>query len=322
MHEISKTRVLVRSLPRLRAPRNYFINDKISEKVKTKVRIKPVGFRPGMRLYPALGIVSAIATILLALVIFGDNLLTSTTPVALAPAVEAPSEALSVEQEVQRTTGETPSPTEAAPVLAMGAPAVSSPTPDIGALKTGPSENATPTTIYLYAYPPTSTPEHPFIILNDQTEIAVDACEKYYSTGANPTEAYLYHCPTPTRTPFSFLQGFSQTPTTTASATPSLTPNATPTPTPSILPGASEAPLPMLNAAVTREGGAPPELIQPVPQSDTGDLAPSAAEPAEEPETTPNMGFIRYIVLAAEISLAAIAIIAGVIAIILRIRAG
>ena len=72
-----------------------------------------------------MGIVSAFATILLVLVIFGDTFLTSTTPVALAPA--APAESVAVQQEVQRSEASTSSPTEAQPLVMMQAPAIESP---------------------------------------------------------------------------------------------------------------------------------------------------------------------------------------------------
>jgi hypothetical protein len=320
MHEISKTRVLIRSLPRLRAPRNFYI----TEKDNLNVRAKPVGLLPNRRLSPALGIVSAIATILLALVIFGDTLLTSTTPVALSPAVEAPSEALSVQQEIEQVGDETPPPTEAAPLMLMGAPAASTPPPSEQAFKIGESWNATPTTIYLYAYPPTATPEHPLSILNDQTEIAGRICESYYATGASPTEAYLYHCPTPTNTPSYLLQGTlpTATPTPSPTSTPTPTPSPTPSPSPSPTPTATEVVPSGLNAAATVEEEVPLGKQPGSANADSTNRTLPVAQTTETPETSPNIAFLRYVVLAVEVSLAAIAIIAGVTAIILRIRAG
>jgi hypothetical protein len=55
---------------------------------------------------------------------------------------------------------------------------------------------------------------------------------------------------------------------------------------------------------------------------DTGNPTPIVSDIAEEQPSTPNVTFIHYLVLAAEVSLAAIAIIAVIVAIILRIRTG
>src|SRR4030065_2270076 len=68
LQEISKTRVLLKSLPRLRAPRNYYIS------------AQPVGVRSRLRLAPTFGIVSALATILLAVGIFSNKLLIPHNP--------------------------------------------------------------------------------------------------------------------------------------------------------------------------------------------------------------------------------------------------
>jgi len=49
---------------------------------------------------------------------------------------------------------------------------------------------------------------------------------------------------------------------------------------------------------------------------------PSATEQSENSSTTPNLSFLKYLFLTIEISLASVAIIAGITAIILRIRSG
>ena len=78
LQEISKTRLLVRSLPKLRAPRNYY------------VKAEAIRARPTLRLAPVFGIVSAIASVLLALVIFGSTFFSSSPQVAMAPAAPNP----------------------------------------------------------------------------------------------------------------------------------------------------------------------------------------------------------------------------------------
>jgi hypothetical protein len=47
----------------------------------------------------------------------------------------------------------------------------------------------------------------------------------------------------------------------------------------------------------------------------------ATSQEADETQASPNVSFLNYIVLTLEISLAAIAILAGITAIILRIRA-
>jgi hypothetical protein len=52
-----------------------------------------------------------------------------------------------------------------------------------------------------------------------------------------------------------------------------------------------------------------------------GNPTPAIQEQAQATSSTPNLAFLHYILLTVEISLAAIAIFAGITAIILRIRA-
>src|SRR4030042_5355317 len=77
LHEITKTRLLIRNLPILRAPHNYYI------------KAEAVRVRPTQRLAPVFGIVLAVARVLLALVIFGSTFFNTNPQVALAPAVPA-----------------------------------------------------------------------------------------------------------------------------------------------------------------------------------------------------------------------------------------
>jgi hypothetical protein len=326
LHELDETRLLMHSLPRLRAPRNYFIS--------AETIARPVGIRQPLRLAPAYGIVSAIATILLVLVIFGDKLLSSTSPVSLAPASAAPTVIMEMVQEVEQSIPATSAPAEAAPKLMMEAPILDTAPPPSSDLVVGESMPATPTTIYLNALPPTSTPEVSMSILNSQVATATDTCEGYGGYGGiSPLPPY---CQTPTESPSGSLQGIFingtpdssaseiplSTPTPTLPDTPSPTPSLTASPTPSPTPGLTDTPAFVQEAAPETRIQAPLVPAPTVQVLEEGDTTPSQTETSELPETTPNFDFIQYPVLAIELSLAAIAIIAGLIAIIMRIRAG
>jgi hypothetical protein len=342
LKELSQTRSLLRALPKIRAPRNYYINAQDVSMTENS--------RPLMKWAPAMGIVSALATILLVLVIFGDTFLTSTTPVALAPAAPvalasaAPVESVSDQQEVQRIEASTSSPTETQPSIMMQAPAIESPILPQDTMTAEGEQIPTPTTIYLFAFLPTATPEITSTILGEQAKIAEITCEEYLASGAYPTLPYIPDCPTPTPLQSFSLQGIPPTSTvtitltitytlelnTTPSSTETLNPTITPspkftqefsaTPYPSVIPSDTAAPL--MNAAPSIEQSAPSAKQLPGQEMDTGVASPTEAEVAEEQSSAPNTSFIRYLILAAEISLAAIAIIAGIIAIILRVRTG
>jgi len=317
LHEISKTRILVHSLPQLRAPRNYYVN---ATAVQT---------RPSHQLAPIFGIVSAIASVLLALVIFGSTFLKSSSQVAMAPALPVANETIVVQQEVQRSAVTPLPPTEAAPGVLMGAPLRASPTPNIGALKIVQTENATPTTIYLFAYPPTSIPEKLVTLNEEQNEISQIQCEEYYGSGAYPTLTSQYDCPTPTpsNTISSFLDILSSpSPTPTTTPTPTITPTTTPAPTGSPTPTASATPTPPVvppsiqNIAPTGGAESQTGITSPDQVVSAGNPTPAGQEKTVNPG--PNLSFLNYLLLTVEISLAAIAIIAGIVAIVIRVRAG
>ncbi len=226
------------SLPKLRAPRNYF------------VKAEAVQPRPTFRLAPVFGIVSAVSSVLLALVIFGSTFFESNPQVAMAPSLPVADETIAVQQEVELSAASPISPTEAAPVVMMGAPLVASPTPNIGALKAGPTEHATPTTVYLYAYPPTSTPENLTTLNEVQAETDRLHCEEIYGSSAYPTLSSQYNCPTPSPSStsseysLSIQSSTSITPTITSTPTATLTPTTTPTPTPTNTPTPTASPTP------------------------------------------------------------------------------
>lgn len=344
LHEIGKTRLLVRSLPKLRAPHNYFVTPTMT----SKVRSKPVPVHPGLRLAPTMGIVSAIATILLVSVIFSGTLLTASKPVALAPAPVLPQETQLVQEQAQSKAAPSEEPTEAAPMI-MTAPMVSSPSAPADELRIGESGIPTPTTVYLYVLPPTTTLENQAAINDQQTESALIGCEETLAGSAASTSPYPYNCPTLTSTQSLYLESLlptsTPTPTITCTPTPTVTlpisvqsilqtatptvtpsqtptPTATPSPTSTLTASPTETPLPSLKVATTEEVGLPADISAQSQVSSASNATPSGEQPAGIPSASPNIEFMRYVLLAIEVSLALIAVIAGIAAIILRIRAG
>jgi hypothetical protein len=344
LDEISKTRMMIHNLPKLRAPRNYYI----------KPEIVPV--RPTLRLAPVFGIVSAIASILLVLVIFGSTFFKSNRPVAMAPAAPVAQQTqpvqLQSQPEVQRSAASPPPTTEAPPALLLGAPKLqASPTPSPEATLAGETQIPTPTTIYLYAYPPTSTPQGVGIMAEQPNPATQEQCEIYYGGTAYPTLNSPDNCPTPTftptpsetSTPSELVQAFqppSPTPTETPTSTETYTPTSTETPTPTATetptatatptstptPAPTETPTEMLpaveKAVPTGEAASPAGLTAPNIAVDTGAPTPPGQAQAESTPPSSSSTFMNYLLLTVEISLASIAILAGILAIIFKIRAG
>ena len=335
---ISTTRLLLRGLPRQRAPRNYYV---------TALAVRP---RPAFKLAPIFGIVSAAASVLLALVIFGSTFLSPATEVAMAPAASLPIETATVQQEIARSIIASPiPPTESAPAVMMGAPIQATPTPFSPEATTTLPEIATPTTIYIYIYPLTTTPENPFAIAIAPTETPDISCEQYYLSVPLPSSADNYNCPTPTGTLSQYLESIlstdtpTVTPTITSTPTGTLTttPSPTATPSPSYTPTPSETPTPTATQTPTETLAPPTQEALPQAQKvappggveSSSEVAPSdqsvgAGSPTqstqEQSQATsegPNYSFLNYLLLTVEISLAVIAVLAGITAIILRIRA-
>lgn len=78
--ELHQNRAAIRSLPRLRAPRNFTLSPEVA------------GVKPMRRTYPAFGIVSALSSLVLILVLVGDFLFQPamvSQPIADQPAAEA-----------------------------------------------------------------------------------------------------------------------------------------------------------------------------------------------------------------------------------------
>jgi hypothetical protein len=330
LHEISKTRQLLKSLPKLRAPRNYFIQ---AEAVQT---------RPSLRLAPIFGIVSAVASVVLALVIFGSSFFATSRPVAMAPAAQKVVETQVVQQEIQRSEPVQATPTQEAPMTMLGAPPEATSIPPEEGYKVLELGVPTPTTIYLNAQPPTSTPVGSATSVEELNEISSFLCDQYYDSGNYPTYAIPEECasPTPTLTSTSTysqtIEGLLPSPSATAtqtetpSATPTSTPSATPTPTETPSPTATPSPTSMptmmapavVNSLPSEAAEAPSELSAPNTGEATGIGAIADQQQAASTQPSTNISFLNYLLLSVEISLAFIAIVAGIVAIIFRIKAG
>ena len=331
LQELENTRLLLRDLPRLRAPRNFYVHPETIS--------KPVGVRPSFKLFPAYGIVSAIATILLVMVIFADRLISTSGPIALAPAEVVPAKSFVVEQEVARSEAATSSPVEAAPNAMMESQVQVFPTSPAAVAKVGESGIATPTTIYLDALLPSSTPEALFSILSGQTVTNTITCEGTIISGDNQRTPNLSQCATPTGTAMNSMQGLLSTDSLNSSPVaplPSMTlhptetpyPTATPFPTSTSTLVPSPTPVPTDAPMITQDNPsgiileAPAIPAPSIPLLDTTGSAPQDSVSEENSGKSPNFEFVKYIVLTIELSLASIAIIAGILAIILRLRAG
>ena len=315
LHEITTTRILVHSLPKLRAPRNYYI------------KAAPVQVRHTLRLAPAFGIISAVASVLLALVIFGSTFLKGGQPVAMAPAaVPDVVETQAVQQEMSRNVAPLEPTTEAAPVLVMQAPALqASPTENIFSIEINAQPViATPTTIYLFAYPPTATPQGIASMNEAQGATSVSPVQTSTPTSPQSVQGLLAaSTPTYTATPTETLV-VTDTPTASPTETPTATPTPTSSPTlsPSQTPTPTEMPPAVEKIMPTLAAEAPSQSLAPDTVVDMGTQNPAGLAQGASPSTGSNVSFVNYLLLSVEISLAAIAIIAGIIAILFRIRAG
>ena len=273
------------------------------------------------------------------MVIFADRLISTSAPAALAPAEVAFVESVVVEQEVGRSEATTSSAEEAAPMAMMEAPVLASPIPPEVVAKAAESGIATPTTIYLNALPPSLTPEDLISIMSGQTVTSTIACEGNFISGDNQRTPNLSLCTTPTGTPSISLLGLQSTDTPISSPVtplPSMTPLPTDTPYPTTTPIPTSTstliPSPTLvptNIPVITEDIPTGSIIEapviPAPSDqlmDTTVSTPVDLESGEIANKSPNFEFVKYIILTIELSLASIAAIAGILAILMRLRAG
>lgn len=89
LEELRRTRTMLRSLPKLRAPRNYTLTPQIVPARKAPPRS-----------YPVLSLASALATFLLVLVLVGDFF--APRQLAMAPAMETQVAEVAAEPQIQR----------------------------------------------------------------------------------------------------------------------------------------------------------------------------------------------------------------------------
>ncbi len=328
LQEISRTRSLLRNMPRLRAPRNYYI----------KPQAVPV--RRTLRLAPVFGIVSAVASVVLVFLILGSSFLTSSGPVAMAPVVKSPAETLVVQQESRSSNLAPETSTAVPPAVMLGAPNTAAQAPSDTPTSPGETSSPTPTTIYLYAYLPTSTPESVVGIYAEQTEQVGSICDMY-GPGTYPVPWDSSICPTPeggaVQSMESLLESGSPTPTETGTPTATLTITPTATPTVTATPTATETPTPTPTPTPTAMPTETPQAVAKVapgggPGSSTqaavspnqlvgaGNPADTGQGPAESTTTGANTSFLNYLLLTVEVSLAVIAVLTGIVAIIMRVR--
>ncbi len=332
LNELKMTRMLVHNLPKLRAPRNYFIKAAAAAPVPRTLRLAPV-----------FGIISAVASVLLVVAIFGSTFLKSRQPVAMSPLAPAVQETLTIQQPAQKIIVPPLATTEAPSAILMTAPRQEvSPTESLAPTETGQLQPATPTTIYIYAYPPTSTPEGLLGTMNEELgETSTEQCEIPGGGGPGPWFKTPNNCPsaTPTQTATpaggqaieQFGVTYTPTPTETVTVTPSptATPTETPTETPTATPTPTDTPVATTeppsaseNLTIPSEAASPAGLTAPNVASDTGLSTQASQQQVENTSPGGTNSLLSYLLLTVELSLASVAIIAGVIAIILRIRAG
>jgi anti-sigma factor RsiW len=339
LNEISDTRLILRSLPQRRAPRNYYV---------TVEAVRP---RSNLKLAPIFGIVSAAASVLLALVIFGSSFLRPTYQTAMAPAPVVASATITSQQEIARSAAASPlPPTSAPPAVLLEAPIQVTSTPFIPELSASLPEIATPTTIYIYAYPPPSTTGNAFSIAEAPTTTVTISCDEYFELVPLPSSADIYNCPTPTGTLSKFLESIlststatptfsptvtlsptstlTLTPTSTETPSPTLTPTPTATPSPTETPTPTATPMPAILQAPQAQKNIPSGGAESITESTTPNLQESvggsteaAQAPTQAPSAASDYSFLNYLLLTVELSLAVIAVLAGITAIILRIRA-
>ncbi len=176
--EIQRTRDALRSLPRLRAPRNFTLTPQMVG------QRSPVRTRPASRLAPVFGFASALATFILVLVIVGDLLgilAPARKQVALAPQPTPPVAAASPLSTVAPGVGALKS---AAPLTPESQPPTSAPEVNAQALQAQPAptsrqgltETMTMTLSVQAALPVTETTETPGLATSEaETETITTA---------------------------------------------------------------------------------------------------------------------------------------------------
>jgi anti-sigma factor RsiW len=321
--ELHRTRAILRSQPRLRAPRNFMLTPQMAG----------IPGRKAPRLYyPVLRLASVMAGLLFVVLLVGDLLTAPRQPAALqlaqnktAGQVEqgAPKRAVAPTEKPEAYPGLAAAPPPAAPTTAAAAVAP----PGAGA----PTEASIPPQFDVTPIPTETVPS-----------IAAAGVQKLVQAGLTETaEARVLSSPTPT--PFMML-GAPISPTETMSAerlqstptlesypapltglaleptlTQTLEPNQTPTPeptqTPTLKPTVKPSHTPTLEPTLGPTPSTPP---QPEISSAQQRAYPNVSEPAQPQAEQESANSDRTILRIFEVSIAFLAVAAGLIAIYLR----
>lgn len=282
LDELDRTRAAVRQLPRLKAPRNYTLSPQ-------KVKIRPM-----LRLYPAFGMASALASVILVMVIVVDLLgqfAPGVIPVAQITAVST----AALEESSMPALG-APEPTATELPVGKAAPdateqeVLTEEVPDNSArtFYAPETETCTPTFV------PTLTSEGDTVTMVEETAVWVTVVPLGMATA---TPFSWQPPPSSTETVAGMMLVAPETPTSTATLTPTET--ATPTFSPTALPVMevpteipTETPIPTATPTLTLfpvESTPPVASETPLPAhvatATTGPLAatPLALQPSPAP---------------------------------------
>ncbi len=319
--DLQRMRVVLRSLPRRRAPRNFTLTPQM------------IGYRPRplLRFYPALGFASALASLLFVLVVLGDFLGFIPGGTGLQAAQESAPQAMVITNEATQAAGlEMKS---AAPVTAeTGLPEASTGlAPDEG-MRLAPTE--TQSEFFLLMSPPAEvTPTLEAQPTSTGWETAADTLPSIAGTGLSmetpemPVEAAA--SPQPGEAAATKMLGIGgETPTATLTFTP--TPMPTETPVPTATQTDTPIPVPTETPQLKAAGGG---AEQPLPSSTPETLAmgsentPAAPpEPAQDaynslPQESPSQpASLTRPLLLVQIALLLLAVISGAAFLILRFK--
>jgi hypothetical protein len=260
LDEMGRVRLMLRSLPKVRAPRNFTLPPAYARQQTAR------------RFYPAFGFASALVTALLVFFLLADWVgldqpaisRSAITPPSATAAAIAPQEAFALEAALETATD---LPTEAPPAALKLA---GSPTPEPSSSPTfsqTPFDFDTETPIV-----PTATPD--VVILAVTEAPAVTATGRETTLDAQPTIS-----PTPAATATD-APTFTLLPTDTTTIQPTATKTPTPTATtaPSQTPAPSETPVPEIAMLPAATESAPTAQPLPTPAQATHEALPQIGE--------------------------------------------
>jgi len=297
--ELRRTRAILRSQPRLRAPRNFTLTPQMAG--------KPARTTPGA--YPALRLASVLAGVLFVLVLVGDLI---TAPHQSALPQPAPNQAA---MQVAPKMSVVPSPTSGAyPGLAANPRAAVPPTAAAETLSLGAGAPTQP--------PPFAQLESPSTPTETASSMAAAAMQKLAQ--AEQTETAQAVKPTTLPPPSPLEKAVPVSPTATSSGIEPtkkpilpLAPQPTFEPTLTPIPEPTQAPAQEPTLEPTQEPSSYP-LHQPEVSIAQGQPYPTVSEPAYPPAEQLPRPPDRTILRVAEVLMATVALAAGLIAIYLR----